>query len=451
MANAITRFTTQPPASFGSNEELNAIIERMEALIPIELTDQERKNLPDKVRNLNNSYLKAAQLSVFYRLIPGVDIHILPFGSNYSVDVGVEAWKKAADRYCSLHGISYHAVYEEMDPEELKRRRGANYTSEDVGYICYLWRSDKAAVYEIFGAKEAITKGYGHWAKKAKQVNNVWKEDQIPVQRTKHDVARRRALKAALKSEFSLDSLLAAAPNEVAEGLKWLDKDASRSLEDREPMQKKETIITEEGFIVEEPTIVKRDPNREEEEGSWEDGVWGDLEPEEPEEEDDNGHWEDAPLEEDMIGDPELAAEYREIGEKLEGQALTLLEWSRKQNAESNGPADVLQYRILVGEVDKIIGRYHHNLLFGVLLGREVHSDNPPGEKFVRYLLHFIQKEVPVKGDDGKSIKEGKKVKKQDNPGYRETFVEAIKVAWEQIGQPPLPPTTEPSQDLLPF
>lgn len=447
-SNAIQKFQYQPPQAFGSNEEVNAIIERMEALLPIDLGASPEASL---VKALNNSYLRAAQLSVFYRLIPGTDVHIIRFGKTFSVDIGVEAWKKAADRYCSHHRITFHAHYEALSLEEIKARRGKDWTPQDVGYVCYLWRSDKAEVYKIFGGnnpKEALTKGYGHWAEKARWDNNKkeWYSDTIPVQRTKEDVARRRALKAALKAEFSLDSLLAAAPDEVSQALTYLNTEAETA-KISPIIQRPEVILDENGFVVTSPRSQPEEPPYDE--YDYDDVIDAEAEiVEEPE----------ATLEEAF--DPAIVKEYLAVSKSLTGMASTLRDWSRRMHNESQGEAHLIQYRILVGEVEKLIGKDNHHYLFGVLLGRAVHSENRPGEKFVRLLLSQIQEEVNVLGDDGKPTKDkkGRNVK-EVNSSYNQKTVEAIRETWRQANpQPALAteitetkPGTEGGQLDIPF
>lgn len=219
MTNAIEKHEDAPLA-FGSRAELDALARRIQTMLPsAKLQEWQLKNQKTREeaeRNLQDNLYRAAQLCAFYRLVPGEDVHLIPFGNGWAVDMGIETWKKAADRYCSLHGITYHLHVTEMPADELKERRGDLYADQDVGAICYLWRSDKQPVYEIFGAEKSMTKGYGTWAQKTRydKYKKEWQPDGIPVQRSKMDVAERRAMKMALKREFSLDSLLAATPEE---------------------------------------------------------------------------------------------------------------------------------------------------------------------------------------------------------------------------------------------
>jgi hypothetical protein len=143
-----------------------------------------------------------------------------------------------------------------MPKDELRQRRGDLYDPEDAGAIVYLWRSDKAQVYQIFGAEEAMTKGYGVWAKKAKldKLTNSWKPDTIPAQRAKEDVAQRRAIKMALKIEFSLDSLLAATPSEESVGLEILSQRIHDAEMDQALPAARHYVVEEDGDILFEPS-----------------------------------------------------------------------------------------------------------------------------------------------------------------------------------------------------
>lgn len=441
---SIFKLEHQPPAAFGTNEELNAIIERMAALMPIELSAGDKMDRV-VVQNLDNAYLKGAQLSVFYRLIPSVDIHIIRFGKAFAVDCGVSSWQKAADRYCALHNIAFHAIYEEMTPDEVKIRRGSSlYDVEDVAYRCYIWRSDKQQVYDLFGGKSAMTCGFGSWVKKARYNQNkqTWEPDNIPVQRTKDDVARRRALKAALKMEFSLDSLLAAAPNEVREQLAYLDMDAKAELRRTAPVEVIRPEVTEDGFIVTAGTPQKAQAPSQPVQGQGyaddEDfGLWVETDdPGEAEDEpgDNDEIWTETVVNQTVQPEPEDLAKYRRIAEKLTGAALTLRDWSRQYHADSQGEADLTPYRVLVGELEALVGKGNHRLLLGVLLGRMTNSDSRPGEKFVNFLTKFLTAELTVKDAEGKSVKgPNKRVLKEPNPVYSEKFHQAVLETWAQV------------------
>jgi hypothetical protein len=449
---AITKFKFEAPKAFGSNAELNAIIERMAALCPVKLDDWQLGQ-PEIVKNLDNAYLKAAQLSVFYRLVPGVDVYILPFGNAFAVDLGISSWQKAADRYASKAGITYHVIHEELSQAEIKDRRGEKlYTPQDVGYRAYLWRNDKSQVYEMFGGKQAMTQGVGLWVERARYNNkkNVWEPDTIPAQRSKQDVAKRRATKAVLKAEFSLDSLLAAAPNEIAEQLQYLDMDAKAELRRTAIMQRPSLEVDEDGMIVApsqrigDVISVEEDGSRrmsyifenaadefddesKEEWGEWEEGDHPNSSDELP------AHMASL-FDKDETAQPGLDPRYKEMAEALTGGALTLLEWGKTKHADSQSESTLVDYRILAGEIDKLIGKHNHNLLLSVLLGFPISSQARPGDKFVRFLLAFIRETLPQLDENGQSKKDAKgRVYKNPNPQYNVKFVDAIKDAWSTI------------------
>lgn len=411
------------PAAFGSNEEINAIVERMAVLMPTRLADWQLKPnfKAEAEKSLDEAFYKTAQLAIFYRLVPGQDIHIIPFGNRFVVDMGIESWKKSADRYCSLHHITYHVHTEEMSLDELKQRRGNKYDAEDVGVVAYLWRSDKEKIYQIFGPKESMSRACGVWAKKAKEVNGRMQEDTIPAQRTKEDVAKRRAIKAVLKLEFSLDSLLAATPAEIRQNIHYLETDI-RNEQMRQAVPDTRTVeIDEDGFIIVEPSN-PRPAMREVEFVVVEET-----------------EMEDAPDVDDMQEATEEAHEeridYRALAANLTGDEKTLVDWAKKYR-DASGPASLEQYRFLSGEIDKLTAKGGHNLVLGVLVGRHVNSTNVPTARLCKLLLDFLLMEVPVKDGRGLPVRnEEGEIVKEDNPYYRQSIVDSIKVIWRTISE----------------
>ncbi len=439
------------PAIFGSRDEIKAVADRMRIMLPsARLQDWQlgEKYRAAAERNLEESLYRAAQLCVFYRLVPGEDVHLIPFNNGWAADMGIETWKKAADRYCSLHNITYHIHAIDMPVDELRVRRGDNYDPDDVGAIAYLWRSDKAQVYEIFGAEAAMTKGYGVWAKKARldKVKNIWQPDTIPAQRTKQDVARRRAMKMALRAEFSLDSLLAANPQEERANLTTLEERVAAVEMDRSPMYRTESA-TEDGLFYTIPANGRghtQEPSRP--------GIKIVVQPEpelEPEEDAPMPDYDDPFLDGDIAssngdtpalgptpketqpqpaaaprGGATCGADYRAIAAKLEGNAATLVDWAKAKHAESDGPATGAQYRYLAGVLDKITGvKDSHGDLLGILIGRAVTSANPPGIRLAKLLLDYVVEERT-------ETVNGEKVKVA-NPQYRQDIADMLKAIWE--------------------
>jgi len=200
----------------GEQDAIAAIIERQKIVMPGATLqawqlNQSPQLVAEAQASLNAALFQSAQLCYHYQLLPSRDVHILPFGNMFSVDVGIESWKRCADRFCNANRITWHAISIDMEDRELRQIRGGLYSPDDVGKVVYLWRSDKAQVYQMFG-KEAATRGAGVWRIKAHKKGSgdriTWEQDQIPAHRSRVDVAERRALKMALMKEFSLDSLL---------------------------------------------------------------------------------------------------------------------------------------------------------------------------------------------------------------------------------------------------
>lgn len=440
------------PAAFGTRYELAAVADRIATMLPsARLAGWQLRLAPEKLaeakQNLHESLYRAAQLCVFYRLVPGEDVHLIPFGNTWAVDMGIETWKKAADRYCSLHNITYHVHVEEMPEDELKRRRADLYTSEDVGAVAYVWRSDKQGVYEIFGAREAMTKGYGMWALKARwnKKDKKWEPDNTPVQRSKQDVAERRAIKMALKREFSLDSLLAATPDQMSDNYELLEhKIRSAERDQALPAQHRRYVEEDDGDILyAAPEPARRreraqvDADREDEEPDMRDAP-DEYEEGEYRDQDDDveasyaadaadydlDHLFDADGEEEAeTEDDDLVPRYGAVYDRLEGNCRKLTDWLRNLHANSTGPTDMARYGPLVGRIDEICRQTAHRGVLEVLVGRPASKANMPGEKMARALLKVI---IPEFGDEA-------------NEHYDPRVEQCIKRIWdlclEQDGQ----------------
>lgn len=405
MTNSTAPLAIRPnaPAAFGSRDELKAIADRISVMLPsAHLSDwQARRDDRDMLqKRLDESVYRAAQLCVFYRLVPGEDVHVIPFGDSWAVDLGIESWKKSADRYCAQHGITYHIVTEEMSLEELKERRGENYHADDSGVVAYLWRSDKAAVYEIFGAKQSMSRACGVWAVKAKLVKGDWKPDTIPTQRSKQDVAKRRAMKAVLKLEFSLDSLLASTPAEMRQNLDAIDMSIRAIERSGEITQHRRTEVDEDGCVVVPAQATRYSPQ------DVEFVVVNEDEPDVDESE----------AEESSANEP--GPNYAALAASLTGTEASFVRWARQTHLNGTGPASIEQYRYLVGTLNAIAGHAEsHRLLLGVMTGRHVSSDNRPAANLAAKLLDWLVKESKdeVTGE------------KMPNPAYRQDYADCVR------------------------
>lgn len=420
--NAPLALRADAPAAFGSRDEIKAIADRISVMLPsAHLSDWQLKqsNRHEFEKALNESVYRAAQLCVFYRLVPGEDVHVIPFGNSWAVDMGIETWKKSADRYCSLHGITYHIHTEEMPEQELRERRGENYHPDDYGMVAYLWRSDKKDVYDIFGAKQSMSRACGIWAKKARynKSKSEWQEDNIPTQRSKQDVAKRRAMKAVLKLEFSLDSLLAATPAEVRQNIHYLETDIRNEQMRRAVPDSRRVEIDENGFVIEpsnghtiddvqfvvaEESDVEDAPDVDEIQESAQDAT------------------DDA---QDADSD---AVDYIALAKRLTGTAASFAAWTKKTHLNSNGPSSPEQYRYLVGVLNAITGdKTSYRALLGVMLGRHVDSSNRPGINLTSKLLEWLVA-------DHVDEVTGEKVA---NPQYRADYSDCVKAIWQTISE----------------
>jgi hypothetical protein len=121
---------------------------------------------------------------------------------DWIVDVGILAWRRAAQRQAK-----YTPVFTPLPPEETAKRVGENYTPEDVGIKCELYRLDVARECKELGIPYVPTISYGFWRKNARYVKKLGKfmADQLAATETKEDKAQKRAEKKALKIAFTLD------------------------------------------------------------------------------------------------------------------------------------------------------------------------------------------------------------------------------------------------------
>lgn len=409
------------PVSFGSRDELQAIADRIRVMLPsAHLNDYQLRSADRDIlqKKLDEAVYRTAQLCVFYRLVPGEDVHVIPFGDSWAVSVGISARTKAAERYCAQHGITYHIHTEDMPLEELKARRGNDYHPDDCGVVAYLWRSDKKDVYDIFGAKQSMSRACGVWAKKAKMVKGEWKPDQLPAQRSKQDVAKRRAMKAVLMLEFSLDALLSTTPADASRNAAALHMRLDAAERNSAIIQRPREEIDEDGFIVTNPRQPIRDVEFvvvEEEEPDVDEAEVDDL-------------WDAQPADADMdASDDAPLFDYAAIAAKLDGPCATFAQRAKQIHLNGDGPATVKQYQYLVGVIDAITGQKEsYRGVLGVLVGRDVDSDNRPSFDLCQKLLHYLVKEKTERDRHGARVK-------AINTAYRQDYADHIVTIWQAV------------------
>lgn len=186
----------QPPMHYGSDEQIATLVRRVRFMIP------GASEAPDPV------IWKACQLATLHQLdIFSGDIWIYPAykgaieSDQWIVDVGIAAWRRSAQRQ-SL----YTCQFTPLSEEECKERIGAEWTPEDVGYRCDLYRLDTAREAKLLGIPYTPVSGYGFWRKRSrKKKNGEYVTDELAHTETKVDKAQKRAEKKALKQAYHLD------------------------------------------------------------------------------------------------------------------------------------------------------------------------------------------------------------------------------------------------------
>lgn len=193
MSNAITK--PQPADVYGHTDRIVALSERMRSMIP------GASEAPATV------IWKAAQIAHLHRLDPfSGDVQVYSVYSNpgndpskWIVNVGISAWRRAAQRQAK-----YTATFRDMTADELQALN-YRYHPDDIGVECTLWRLDVARECKELGIPYEPVVAVGIWRKEAYEVSKQWRSDQVPNTETPHSVAVRRAEKKALKIAFSLD------------------------------------------------------------------------------------------------------------------------------------------------------------------------------------------------------------------------------------------------------
>lgn len=188
----------QPPALFGHEERIAALVARMRYMMP------GASSAPDVV------IWRAAQLCAIHNLDPfGTgDIYIWsPYGEeardpkDWIVYVGVAAWRRKAQsqaKYTTQHRI--------MDTGEVLALRGDLYHPADVGVELSLWRLDIAREAAALNIPYTPVITVGIWRVNAfKKKNGTYIEDSLANTETREEKARKRAEIKALRIAFTLN------------------------------------------------------------------------------------------------------------------------------------------------------------------------------------------------------------------------------------------------------
>jgi len=238
---AITK--PQPAEVYGHTDRIVALSERMRNMIP------GASDAPAAI------IWKAAQIAHLHKLDPfSGDVQVYSVYKNpgndpskWIVNVGISAWRRAAQRQAK-----HTAQFRDMEPDELKKLNYPHHPN-DIGVECTLYRLDVARECKELGIPYEPAVAVGIWRKQAYKVGGDWKEDQIPNTETPHSVAKRRAEKKALKIAFSLD-YPDDETDQTTDGT-WqvisdLEEQVVKEEQDRQPMHREEPNREEDGDLL---------------------------------------------------------------------------------------------------------------------------------------------------------------------------------------------------------
>lgn len=194
MTNAIAK--PQPAELYGHTDRIIALSDRMRNMIP------GASEAPAAI------IWRAAQIAHLHRLDPfSGDIYVYPAykgckDDEWIIDVGVAAWRRAAQRQAK-----YHIRHEVLPDNEIQDAIGEHYTPGDVGVRATLYRLDIARECKDLDIPYEPTIAYGFFRQKARYIKpkSIWIADQLANTETKQDKATKRSEKKALKIAFSLD------------------------------------------------------------------------------------------------------------------------------------------------------------------------------------------------------------------------------------------------------
>lgn len=186
----------QPPALYGQDEQIAALVRRARYMIP------GASEAPDEI------IWKGCQLAILHKLdIFSGDIWIYPAyegaktADKWIVDTGIAAWRRSAQRQAL-----YTCQFTSLSEDECKTRIGIEWTPEDVGYRCELYRLDTAREAKALDIPYTPVTAYGFWRKRSRlKSSGEYVADNLAHTETKADKAQKRAEKKALKQAYHLD------------------------------------------------------------------------------------------------------------------------------------------------------------------------------------------------------------------------------------------------------
>lgn len=203
---------------YGDRDSLELLANRIGMFFAVGADKKTEEMRKAELTAARPALLKAAQLTYQYGYVPGMDVYVIKRGKSYSAEPSLEAWKKTADRHAFIGRFRYTVDVEELTAEEVKAQTDPDvpYDPEDKGARARLFRFDVAREMKELGIPYRPTWHYGFWRKNAREETEWdqgqqrmvktgrWAADQVPAQRTRQDVAVRRAHRAAIMAEFPM-------------------------------------------------------------------------------------------------------------------------------------------------------------------------------------------------------------------------------------------------------
>lgn len=191
----------------GDKQEIAVTVDRIRAMMPI----------PDDAPQ--QAVWGLAQVCLALNLNPlAGEAYLAKFNGKYTPIIGTMGYEKKAREQSE-----FHYEIEPLDEVELNTHRGNLYHEEDYGVRITLWNYKKARECKSIGIPYKPAVSYGFWRKKAAEVTEWdkakrrrvstgdWKPDNIPASWTKVMVAEKRAVRNAIKRDFSMSSFEAQA------------------------------------------------------------------------------------------------------------------------------------------------------------------------------------------------------------------------------------------------
>jgi hypothetical protein len=383
--------------------------------------DEALLEIPENVGEL----IKSMHYTRKYGLVPGVDMHVMPFNSNVeredekgrtvkvwekriSVVVGEQAYKKSAKAQALRERDFIDFETEELTQDELETYVKANLpdvvlTSQDRGVRARVLSASTARMYRDMGRKYSPEWSYGFcFLKGPKDRNGKFRKgdaDRIPNQRTPLDVATRRAVKNAIMKKYPLMAIDDRTPEQrIAQVVDMAEEDTPDPHADAMPLSNGNALDDDCLFVVDEPL------------GSPVESPSADTY-------DPDAEWRAIP----DAAETDAQPRYAHLRDELTDNALKFVEWCASLDS-GDKPCTEKQYGFLLSLIRGITGEGTEEAVLEVMFGASISADGRrPGFKITKQLLDILPK-TRGRGED-----------KQPNESYRADVADIIKTIGQMV------------------